>query len=59
MATKLDREGGLVIGAFVTICSHLTNRECYISNSTRPMNTKLDKTMTYDVEPPPKILNYP
>ena len=33
----------------VIVCSLMTNKICYISNSTNAMDTKLDKLVAYDI----------
>ena len=35
----------------VVICSLMTNKKRYISNSKSPIDTKLDRVVAYDIEP--------
>ena len=49
-----------VLGFFdqVIICNLVTNKKHYISNSTRPMDTKLYRVVAYNMGPKLKKSNY-
>ena len=62
MTTKLDKMMAYGIGHAqspqVIICNLVTNKKHYISNSTRPMDTKLYRVVAYNMGPKLKKSNH-